>query len=162
MSKPIEGASDVWMEAHCTAWLTHLCILRCAGTREVFLDLNQVGLWAASLHRGNWNSIVCCQAWSLSLPGKRPRGLRLPAQKRGCLHQVWVARQHLWETSLRNSRGKAPVYHAALPCPSLPWFVTLIGNEGLRALCLSLFSSLVLYAVLSRSVVSDSLRPHGL
>ena len=99
---------------------------------------------------------------SLSLPGKRPRGLRLPAQKRGCLHQVWVARQHLWETSLRNSRGKAPVYHAALPCPSLPWFVTLIGNEGLRALCLSLFSSLVLYAVLSRSVVSDSLRPHGL
>lgn len=52
MSEPREDAGGAWMEAHGASrhpGLTHLCILRCVGTREMFLDLNQAGLCAARL-----------------------------------------------------------------------------------------------------------------
>lgn len=39
------------MKARLAALLTHLYILRCAGTREVFLDLNQAVFCAVGLHR---------------------------------------------------------------------------------------------------------------
>lgn len=52
MSEPREDAGGAWMEAHGASrhpGLTHLCILRCVGTREMFLDLNQARLCAARL-----------------------------------------------------------------------------------------------------------------
>lgn len=50
MSKPLEGASEGVNESPSDRIVTHLYILRCAGTWEMFLDLNQSVLWATSLH----------------------------------------------------------------------------------------------------------------
>lgn len=53
MSKPLEGAGEGVNESRLGCTVTHLYILRCAGTWEVFLDLNQAVLCAISLHHAH-------------------------------------------------------------------------------------------------------------
>lgn len=53
MSKPLEGAGEGVNESPSGCIVTHLYLLRCAGTWEMFLDLNQAVLCATSLHSAN-------------------------------------------------------------------------------------------------------------
>lgn len=58
------------MEAPGGPQLTHLCILRCAGTREVFLDLNQACSMLPAFTMFTETQFSPVRSGSLSLPGE--------------------------------------------------------------------------------------------
>lgn len=62
------------MEAHHSSQLTHLCILRCAGTREVFLDLNQACSRLPAFTMLTETQFSPERSGSLSLPGEGTLG----------------------------------------------------------------------------------------
>lgn len=63
------------MEAHRGPQLTHLRILRCAGTREVFLDLNQACSMLPTFTVLTETLFSPVRSGSLILPGESALGL---------------------------------------------------------------------------------------